>query len=66
MSRPFCETRNNSPCLDCPDRVPACSDRCERYKAWADEIHRISHNRRACMEQRSEDAKNTIRRIKKK
>lgn len=24
---------NTSPCLDCPDRHPACWSHCERYKA---------------------------------
>ena len=24
---------NNFPCRDCPDRYPACSAECERYKA---------------------------------
>lgn len=22
------------PCLDCPDRYPACHDHCERYQQW--------------------------------
>ncbi len=23
-----------SPCKDCPDRYPACSSACDRYKEW--------------------------------
>lgn len=25
---------NNTPRKDCPDRVLACHDHCERYQAW--------------------------------
>ena len=27
-----------TPCLNCPDRYPACHDHCDRYKEWK-EIH---------------------------
>lgn len=26
-----------SPCLNCPDRIPACSGKCEKFKAFAEE-----------------------------
>ena len=25
---------------DCPDRHPACSDRCEKYRAWKAEVQK--------------------------
>ena len=31
------------PCLDCPDRVPACHDKCEKYQTFRkalDELNR--------------------------
>lgn len=28
----------NAPCKDCPDRYPACSGRCERYKEYRAEL----------------------------
>lgn len=54
MSRPGWG-RNPSPCLDCQDRKTECSDHCSRYKSWIAEVHRITGNRRAYMDQRSED-----------
>lgn len=26
------------PCKDCPERSPACSDRCERFKEYRDQL----------------------------
>ena len=31
------------PCKDCPDRHPACHDRCEKYKAFA--VERAKSNK---------------------
>ena len=33
MVRPVCTP-------DCPDRHPACSDRCEKYRAWKAEVQK--------------------------
>lgn len=27
-----------SPCMDCPDRYPGCSGRCERFADWKDRL----------------------------
>lgn len=38
---------NDCPCKDCPERFPACSDKCPKdargeygYKAWKTELHK--------------------------
>lgn len=32
--------RTLTPCLDCPDRFPACHDHCERYQLWKEDHER--------------------------
>ena len=41
-----------TPCLDCPDRYPACHDHCDRYKEWK-EIH--ERKRAAAREQKQSE-----------
>lgn len=65
MSSPYEGKRNPGPCIDCRDRKIACSDHCDRYKAWKGEVNRIKENRRAYMNQRSWDAKAAFRRKRK-
>ena len=49
--------RDASPCKDCQDRHPACSDRCDRYKAWKAEIERVKQEWKAYMDRRMDDMK---------
>jgi hypothetical protein len=35
-----------SPCLDCPDRVPACHDRCERFAEYKRKLDEIKGKKR--------------------
>lgn len=34
-------SKNPAPCYQCPDRVPACHDRCRRYQEWKAERERV-------------------------
>lgn len=34
---------NGFPCKDCPDRYPACSAKCERYKAARAKYDELKH-----------------------
>lgn len=49
--------RDVSPCKNCEDRFLACSDKCERYKAWKADIERIKQARKAYMDNRQDDTK---------
>jgi len=46
MSRPPCNKRVKSPCLKCEDRELGCHDRCEKYKAFKDELQFIKDKRK--------------------
>lgn len=44
--------RDPAPCIDCPERFPACSDRCPKdlrgergHKAWKAEVERVKLER---------------------
>lgn len=41
-------SRQPSPCLGCPDKIPACSDHCTKpeYLAWKSEQNLIRENRK--------------------
>ena len=49
--------RDTSPCKDCKDRHPACSDKCDRYKAWKAEIERVKKVRKNYLDNRHEELK---------
>lgn len=49
--------RDVSPCKGCQERHTACSDKCERYKAWKSEIERVKQARKAYMDSRQDDGK---------
>lgn len=38
------------PCKDCPDRVPACHDKCERYAEFKSEQEQIKVRAKAAKE----------------
>ena len=49
--------RDTSPCKDCKDRHLACSDKCDRYKAWKAEIERVKMVRKNYLDNRHEELK---------
>lgn len=60
-------TEAKAPCLNCPDRYPACHDHCDRYGEWKEIHERI---REAAREQDQGDIVNyerdRHRKLKKK
>ena len=49
--------RDTSPCKDCEERYRACSDKCDRYKAWKAEIERVKMVRKNYLDNRHEELK---------
>lgn len=42
------------PCKDCPDRVPACHDKCAKYIEWRDGIREEKRKAQEDKEERRE------------
>lgn len=47
MSNPIdSPVREKPPCKDCPNRYPACHDKCEKYKAWKSRLDEVNKRRK--------------------
>lgn len=46
----------NAPCKNCPDRYPACHDKCQKYQTWLAEYRKEEAVKKEWKKQKHEDS----------